>query len=298
MATVGLHVALCSDRNYFPHLATTVISLLETNAEHVESIHLILSDVPSGASRALSDLVSDQYQLVLQVIEVDQDLTEGIGISGHWTLATYLKIFLGDLLPSRLPAVLFLDSDVIVVGDLSPLFAIQRGLRESGHAVICAVAEEYDGAHLRNFGFVSPDYFNAGVMLIDLEKWRSLDLGQRLKELVGSMQGNLPSHDQDALNLVLQGAWQKLPEDFNELRRISPESGTSIIHFASADKPWKTGNRHPSKSQYKRFRNQTPFTYKVEFDAQNIYRNFVPASVRNRLKPVMGHLREIGLIGR
>lgn len=272
------------------------MSLLATNRRHIDSIHLILSNVPASDIRALSECVADNYQLPLSIIEVQDELTEGIEISGHWTIATYLKIFLGDLLPPHLAMTLFLDSDVVVVGDLFPLAEMKKQLRESEEAVICAVAEDYDGRHLHGAGFLGPEYFNAGVMLINLDRWRDLELGGKLKEVVVSAQGELQSHDQDALNLVLEGAWQKLPQGFNELRRIPPEPDTTVIHFASADKPWKAGNRHPARFQYKRYRNQTPFPYKAEFDAQNIYRNLIPPGIRRRLNPVVERLRRGGFV--
>ena len=298
MTTETLPIALCSDKNYFAHLATAVVSLLETNPIIVGDIYLLVNDLPAETGDILCSHVRSNYGAEIQIIQVPDAAMEGIGVSGHWTLGTYLKLFLGEFLPQHLDKVLFLDSDVIVVGDLKDLFASAETLAKSRVAVLAAVPETDSGRHLSRWGFSGDAYFNAGVMLINLTTWRNHNVGSHLQSIARSMQGHLPVHDQDVLNLVLEDNWITLPNEFNELRRLEIPPETKIVHFASADKPWKTGNRHPAKSQYKRYRNQTPFPYKTEFDAQNIYRNLVSSSMRRRLGPIVNKLRDAGLIRR
>ena len=296
MPTPTIPIALCSDRHYFAHLATTVVSLLETNRVITGDIHLLVNNVPTETIKLFRSHVHSTYGAEIKVIPVPDSAMEGIGVSGHWTLGTYLKLFLGEFLPQHLDKVLFLDSDVIVVGDLKDLLSRAETLAESRVQMLAAVPEAGSGTHLRRWGFSSTTYFNAGVMLIDLNAWRDQGIGSHLQDIARSMQGQLPVHDQDVLNLVLENQWIVLPNEFNELRKLAIRPESKIVHFASADKPWKTGNRHPARAQYKRFRDKTPFPYKTEFDPQNLYRNYLPSGFRHLLQPTTRWMRKLGLL--
>ena len=98
-------------------------------------------------------------------------------------------------------------------------------------------------------------YFNSGVAIMDLEQWRQHNYAKQVIELAAV--GNLPHHDQDALNKVFLGNWMALPMKWNvippvfnlfskilfnsNLRKcaIAARKDKAILHFAGRYKPWE-----------------------------------------------------------
>lgn len=294
-----LNVALCSDSNYFPHLATTVISLLETNRALVDQVFVVLTDIPESHEKLLTSHVRNAYALDLKVISSEHISLTGNFISGHVTASTYLRLHLGELIPESVSRVLYLDSDLIVIGDLSPLLEPRPDQSASAQQwIIAAVPEFSSGEHLRPLGFKGVDYFNAGVLWIDLDKWREADTGPNLVALANKFGERLEVWDQDVLNLYFNQAWLPLDRTLNWMERGSSFENAAIVHFASGDKPWKLGNRHPARKMYRHFRDLTPFPYEVQWDLQNLYRNCLPIGVRQQLQPATHFLRRSGLLAR
>ena len=98
-------------------------------------------------------------------------------------------------------------------------------------------------------------YFNSGVVIMDLEQWRKHDYAKQVIELAAV--GNLPHHDQDALNKVFLGNWTVLPMKWNVIppvfnlfskilfnsdlckNAIAARKDKAILHFAGRYKPWE-----------------------------------------------------------
>ena len=116
--------------------------------------------------------------------------------------------------------VAFLDSDVLVKRDLSALFATDLGASRSAQFWTTTI-QLFDGAASRSgatlqrwiSGVSLPDngaYFNAGMLLIDVAKWREQDLeAQSVGHLLRHGK-HLPIADQDGLNQLLTGRWHSL----------------------------------------------------------------------------------------
>lgn len=218
-------------------------------------------------------------------------------MSGHISAAAYLRLHLGELLPDSVSSVLYLDSDVIVIRDLSTLQGQLFTEAEGGkNFMIAAVDEPSSGDHLRPLGFVGTRYFNSGVLLIDLDQWRSAEVGPKLIKMAAELGDKLDVWDQDVLNLYFDDSWLSLNGRFNWIHKDIGKSDPVIVHFVTGDKPWKLGNRHPARHQYRHYRNLTPFPYRLERDFQNLYRNSLPDSWRQKLQPVMHLLRRARLL--
>lgn len=156
-----LNVVFCSDSNYFPHLATAVISLLETNRNLVSRVFLVLTGVSESDTQLLTSHVRETYAFNLDVISAEHiSLTEHF-ISGHVTPAAYLRLYLGELIPESVSHILYLDSDLIITGNLSQLLKSAMSLSDSARPqMIAAVPESLDVEHLRSFGFMGDEYFD------------------------------------------------------------------------------------------------------------------------------------------
>ena len=254
----GLDVVFSSDRSYVPHLATAVTSLLETNRSLVTRVWVMTNAGDSRPFLRFQEDVRKRYGLKPRALHVEEEQFDRVYVSGHVSWATYARFLLGELLPLDAQAVLYLDSDLIVVGPLNGILDRSAVTPEDTRSIVRAVPRD-SGHHLEEFGFRSDRYFNAGVLLVDLEQWRREGIQDQLFERAEQLFGKLHLWDQDVLNLVLEGRWSELPGHFNETALETKSADARIVHFVGGTKPWMVGGQHPYRDDYRRYRALTPF---------------------------------------
>lgn len=148
---------------------------------------------------------------------------------------------------------LLLDSDMIINASLRPLFEIDL----EGHpmaAVKDMLVESELHARGRRY---DPDYFNTGLLLIDIDMWNSRDIGDRAMRRLAAYPEKPEWPDQDALNDIIRGDWLRLDRRWNfaycgEDRQWTYEeySAAYIVHFSGA-KPTECRD-HPAVPLYDR----------------------------------------------
>lgn len=164
----------------------------------------------------------------------------------------YLRLFLPGLLPEGIDRLLYLDSDVLVNGDLAPL-----GNLPLGDAPVAAVRDGlarsmgYEGgipgagSHIRG----SAPYFNSGVLVMNLPVWRESTVTERCLDYLVEYADELRFPDQDALNLVCYDRWLRLNSIWNDTvlwwlkadDHATVRQSVRITHFLGPNKPWQAG---------------------------------------------------------
>ncbi len=261
------------DEAYVMPLAVMVRSALENLRPGVGVKLFVLEDGTRPESRRRAEASWAEFPIEVEWLTPDPSTIERCvqdrGYAG--VPATYNRLLLAEMLPSEVRKAIYLDADVIVTGDLHPLW--ERDL--SGHlalAVPDAYFELYHHARFAGFAFRDEDrpaatdrYFNAGVLVIDVDAWRREEVGRRALTIAERYRDALQFHDQDALNCVLAGRWGALSPAWNlhELFdvlmywdcRQYPRSEVGealrdpcVIHFIGPTKPWAAGcaNVHAS----------------------------------------------------
>lgn len=258
------------DGAYSQHLAVTLASLLENNPHNRFDILVVtLNMAQEDRSRILALAARfDNVKLRFQPFDITR--YSHFRTDGHISHASYLRIFIPEILPDDVEKVLYLDCDIVVRHDIAPLWRTDLGDKVLGAA--------------RNLFFVRhadldmpPDarYFNAGVLLMNLKRWREVDGTARLIRFIEAHHDHLWAHDQDALNAVFCGEILELAPRWNfqtsmlwsepdgldltyaEFRRLI--ENPAIVHFTSPSKPWHFSNTHPYKSTYYRYLAKTPY---------------------------------------
>lgn len=192
---------------------------------------------------------------------------------GHINRITLFRLGLGRFAPADWHRVIYLDSDLVVQTDLRQLWQVDlKG------APIGAVADVYqDGQKLKALlalrSDTEPRYFNAGVLLIDLDQERQTSGMARSLDLLIDLDFDLEFLDQDALNAVFWDRWTPINPAWNVQRycrqrdRVRdswrPFRRPAIIHFITGDKPWTRSVWHPWAGSYWRALARTPFTEEV-----------------------------------
>ncbi len=156
-----------------------------------------------------------------------------------------------------------MDADTLVLGDLTKL--VNRDFKEY---CILAVPESkfiLNSApkSLVTENLVGKEYFNTGVMYIDVSNWKSESLANELIKTGVLHKKHIRYWDQDILNIFFKDKIGEIGSDYNVFRsrrKINPPP--KIVHFAGPVKPWHFLNSHPYRKEYRHFRSLTPFSFK------------------------------------
>jgi lipopolysaccharide biosynthesis glycosyltransferase len=259
-------VVLACDERYAMPLATTLRSVVESDRSgRPLEFYVLCDDVPEGVRKKVFESLP-KGSASIRWIEVDLGLFGQFSTMKYISKVTYARLLIPRLFPDTISRVLYLDIDLVVLDDLAPLW--ETDLEE---AVVGAVRDELDSAikgDMRGFDKVPRvrEYFNAGVLLINLYRWRKERISEKALEYL-ALHPNSPFSDQDALNFACDGLWKKLDARWNfvafrENTKISDLTGErrpGIVHFATSMKPWNASVLNVNASFYDSFRSRTSF---------------------------------------
>lgn len=282
-----MNIVCACDPGYIAHLATMLLSLAENNRRHRIRIFVLCDGVLPGQEELAAMLRRHRVELSFTAIE--EGLLQSLLVTLHISRASYARLLIGDLLPPDIDRALYLDCDLIVRGDLDDLWNTDLDGKTIG-----AVREiaGYSG-HSRLGLSPGAPYFNAGVLLIDLRRWRDMDIGRRALGFAREHPDRLQWWDQCALNLVLYDDWMPLDPKWNfqsmevgvldhemiRFRRGTPRLRETIriVHFTTHSKPWHYLNYHPFKGEYLECRQRTPWPLETFADRypHNIIQRFL-----------------------
>ena len=186
-----------------PHSAAMLHSVLAHAADRDVRVHYLHGpSLPAGDRERLAQMTARQGGEV-SFREVPEGLVRGLPTEGFTLEATWYRIFLPDLLPD-VDRILFLDADLLALQPLTPLWET-----DISEHYLAAVTNVFQADHLfraEQLGFDRPDtYFNAGVMLLNLDLMRRDGCAAAMRDYGVAHSGELMFRDQDVLNAVLAG---------------------------------------------------------------------------------------------
>ena len=263
-----LPVITCLDNKYIVPLASMVASLLENISKNVHIELFIIADQIPAKNKGLIEQIGRNKKVTFHWLDIDPLKFRGLHVDGYATRATYSQFFLAEMLPKSIKKAIFVAADALILDDLYQLWQVDL---EGNHICACrdtivkTVSTTLGVHNYRDLGF-SKDapYFNTGVLLIDMEKWRSDRIGLKALEYARKWRNKNPLWDQGALNAILYDKWKELDSKWNEFpRRVyaARSKNPSIIHFVTYVKPWKTLRRFASdeKEWFLEYIGKTPW---------------------------------------
>lgn len=272
-----IHVACNIDSNYVKYCAVMLTSLLENNRDSRVCVHIISSALADADRDVLASIVEGRYSQRIAFHFPDADMLSRCRIDqgSYISLATYYRIFLGSILPAEVTKVLYLDCDLVVNGSVKPLWNTDI----SAVSVAC-VEDMWSGRpaiYERLHYPASSSYFNAGVLLVNLDRWRRNAFESRALDYLAAHADRLDMYDQDLLNALLHDDKLFVPHRYNvqdgflrrrraeRMPRASVEAldielkTPVIIHYTGSKKPWHYKSQHPWRSLYFRYLDLTPW---------------------------------------
>jgi lipopolysaccharide biosynthesis glycosyltransferase len=193
--------------------------------------------------------------------------------------------------------VLIADSDVLVLRNVCELHDIDLGSAPLGACVdpFIPVVSARDGLPDPDAAGLARDapYFNAGVMVVDLQRYRDRKVSERALDYLDRNFQRLRQYDQDALNASLKGHWTRVDERWNTHPRTryalgkTPAQDPWIVHFSGRLKPWLYRGRTPLDSEYMQYLSRTDWAgYQVPRTWQALFYEVYDSPLRRRLHPV------------
>lgn len=250
-----INILCATDANYVPYCGVMLTSVFESNKDtRVDAYILIDTPLPQKAQRKFARL-AEKYNNSINYLLIDKSFLKNFPIKGmeYWSIATYYRLYATELLPESVHRILYLDCDIIVDGQLDHLWQIDMTDKAVGTVPDIF---EYDGHFQRQLHYPEvAGYFNAGVVLINVDYWRKHNIGQQCLDFLANHYDWIEANDQDVLNVVLWDKKMRLPlaynfqiqflksnfynaiikyrMEINETRRNS-----IIVHYAAPEKPW------------------------------------------------------------
>lgn len=253
-------VALACDERYFQGLYCTVVSLLLNLSPSRRVLLYILDGGVADESKERLARRADALRPGTKInwIPVNEALFAGFELGPNKSLMPYARI----MLPERVAEskCLYLDSDILVFRDVAELFDTHL----DGGCVLAAVPDSEtrtlaaDAPVIVNAFSLNPDaaYFNAGVVLMDLQELRKDGFAQRTLEFLRDWHGKYRFHDQSALNYCYAGRIAALPEHWNRPSWVFDSQADNnldcLLHFTNFV-PWFGGRPGPAQTVFEKF---------------------------------------------
>jgi lipopolysaccharide biosynthesis glycosyltransferase len=240
-------VMLAVDRNMFPPAVFTA----HTVRRHAPKtpFDLIIAVPENTLPRAWIDYAESHAGVTVRECAFDHHLAITRTSNRYLPPSATYRYFFDRFLTTGYRKVIYLDADIEVRGDISALFALDL----EGHAFAAAPDALIDSdarATVRDYrarlGLTDETcYANSGVLVINPERWTQQGLTERVIRYLGDHLDDCYWVDQDALNAVVRGGFQKLSPVWNMMAilwyrsDIAATIAPAVLHYADTSKPWR-----------------------------------------------------------
>jgi len=264
------HIAFCADDNYCRPMGATIASILANNPAQHFTFHLLAISLTDD-NQARFRRVGDMAQAAVQIHLLDEALfapfASFLGHS-HYSLSIFTRLVIPDVLKGQAGRVLYLDADILCLGALDELITIDF---DGKLAVVAPDAPITTRRRVAALALPHKEYFNAGVMLIDIDPWIAAGATAQAIDTLANSTLDLRFNDQDALNIVLNGRARYVGQRYNTLydlihdlevnRTALRDVGDAVlVHFAGSVKPWAAWSGHAAAALFAGYLAQSPWS--------------------------------------
>ncbi|GAB4165269.1 MAG: hypothetical protein Fur0032_01920 [Terrimicrobiaceae bacterium] len=239
-----LRIVLAADPAYFPGLAVSMASALAFLGKGMSARITVLH---SGLGKTHHTRLSAMAERLRPGTSVDMVDVHTLGTSlpaapGLHPL-TYARLLATSVVEE--PAFVYLDSDLLVMRDITPLVDMLAG---STIAAAPRAGRLGDDCPWLDPATMNPDddYFCAGILAVDRLAWLREDISGRSLAIATREPQNCRYHDQTVLNFLLHGRTRFLDPSWGwnhwEFER-APSGAPLILHYITGGKPWRAPSR-------------------------------------------------------
>lgn len=236
-------VVFSTDDNYIAYLDVAIASLI-ANASPDYAYRLIVLNTGLQPKNIAKVKQHERPGVAIDFVDITpsvEHIKANLKNVYHFSVATYYRLFIASLFP-QYDKIIYLDCDLVVLGDISQLYHVDLGVN-----ILGAAPEQFvqNTAQFRRYAeqaldLCPDDYVNAGVLLINLKAFRENHIEEKFIKLITQYQFDLLDPDQAYLNYLCRGKIHVLPNGWNKEPMPLPCQGNkSIVHYALYKKPWQ-----------------------------------------------------------
>lgn len=232
------------DDSYTPFLAVALKSLIDNASKNYKYLIKVLhTNVQEEHMKQIKKFESQNVSIeFVDLSYYIKKVQDKLYTRDYYTNTTYFRLFLPELYP-QYDKVLYLDSDIIVVGDISELYNTDMGTN-----LVAAAPDDIiqynkvfqDYAELVVGVAKYQNYFNAGVLLMNLDQLRKFNFQEKFLYLLTTVKFSV-AQDQDYLNRLCKGRVTLISHDWDVMPYVNNETkpeDIKLIHYNFAYKPW------------------------------------------------------------
>lgn len=277
-----MNVVYTCDNNFIWIMGVSMISLFENNKD-IETLKVFLlgDNISDESKKQLKD-IAREYQRECVVIDVPDLKIPLEYTSSRWPKSAFTRMFCGELMPKEEKQMLYLDCDTIIRNSIRELEKYDM----DGHC-ICGVKDCVSKGYKKKIGIAPKDsYINAGVLLMDLDKMRQLNIRQMMADFIAEHSSDISYADQDILNGMFKGKFGVLDPKYDamtltcvytykQVRQIrhpsyyydekeftKAQQDPAIVHYTTCMtniRPWYEGSKHPFASDFDTYLQMSPW---------------------------------------
>lgn len=239
----SVNLFFACDDGYIPFLAVTLSSIKKHKSPDRDySIRILNTGISECHKETIfSSLAERGFNIqFVDITEKVEQISEKLHTRDYYSKTTYYRLFIPELYPS-LDKALYLDCDIVVLSDIAELYDT-----ELGKNLVGAVADGFVQGISRLHGYVTArvgvrvpeDYFNAGVLLMNLKEMRKAGFGEKFVDLISKVTFQV-AQDQDYLNALCMGRRAVIGGEWNCMPGYTePDCESKLIHYNLDSKPW------------------------------------------------------------
>lgn len=261
-----MNIVITVDDNYMRPALIMLESLFERNSVPIH-VWLLHSNVCAENLERLGSHVA-KLDGEFSDIRVDGALFEGAPVNKYFTKEMYYRLLIPKLLPEGEERALYLDPDIIIMGDISDFYASDF----EGKMMIAIpdyLGDSYYPERKKNLGLGEEyHYINSGVILFNIPLMRErFDLNDMFGFLAREG-ADYEFPDQDLINVYLKDDIKYAPREFNFTTeyvstgdfikyvfspRYRRSEKVTIAHYMGKCKPWKPSYYYKYYGIYKSY---------------------------------------------
>ena len=265
------YIVYAADDNYAKQLSVSLYSLLKHNSDL--DIYILDNGISKKNKSIMKELTESHGESIsfIDITNIEELLPAKVDVN-QLSLSTYARLFLTELLPRKIDYILYLDCDTYINDRLDDLFSLDI----SSYSVAGVEDTMYPSYKIGAGLNLTDRYINAGILYINLKRWREKKLLAVFNDFIIKHKGKVPHLDQGVINGTITDkyylqlkynvqstvlsfkrykdllAFFSLEAFYSEEEIQYAKKSPVIIHYTSffLQRPWLTFCLHPYKKLY------------------------------------------------
>ncbi len=232
------------DDNYTPFLAVALQSLVESSSkENYYEIKVLYMNISEENKKSISKY--EKENISIEFVDINSSIKkieDQLYTRDYFSKTTYFRLLIPELYP-QYDKVLYLDSDIVILSDIANLYNIDIGNNLIGATSDGAVksVKAFQEYVEKVVGVIdSKNYFNAGVLLMNLKELREFKFQEKFLYLLKTVKYAV-AQDQDYLNRLCKGRVKIIDESWDKMPiggKLAQREELNLIHYNLVSKPW------------------------------------------------------------